>query len=201
MAKTRRAKRSATIERKTKETQVALRLALDGTGAGRISTTIPFLDHMLELLATHGLFDLTVKARGDTDVDEHHLVEDVGIVLGKALAGALGGKGGVARYGSATVPMDEALATAAVDLSGRAFLRYEAALPAKKVKRFEVQLVEEFLRAFAFNAQMTLHVVLETGRNTHHCIEAMFKAVGRALDAATRVEPRRGGVPSSKGVL
>lgn len=201
MAKTRRAKRSATIERKTKETQVTLRLALDGTGAGRISTTIPFLDHMLELLATHGLFDLTVKARGDTDVDEHHLVEDVGIVLGKALAGALGGKGGIVRYGSATVPMDEALATAAVDLSGRAFLRYEAALPAKKVKRFEVQLVEEFLRAFAFNAQMTLHVVLESGRNTHHCVEAMFKAVGRALDAATRLEPRRGGVPSSKGVL
>jgi imidazoleglycerol-phosphate dehydratase len=201
MAKTRRAKRSATIERKTKETQVTLRLGLDGTGAGRISTTVPFLDHMLELLATHGLFDLTVKARGDTDVDEHHLVEDVGIVLGKALAGALGGKGGIVRYGSATVPMDEALATAAVDLSGRAFLRYEAALPAKKVKRFEVQLVEEFLRALAFNAQMTLHVVLESGRNTHHCIEAMFKAVGRALDAATRVEPRRGGVPSSKGVL
>jgi imidazoleglycerol-phosphate dehydratase len=201
MAKTRRTKRAASADRKTKETQVALTLALDGTGAARIATTIPFLDHMLELLATHGLFDLTITARGDTRVDEHHLVEDVGIVLGTTLAEALGDKRGIARYGSATVPMDEALATAAVDLSGRAFLRYEAALPAKRIKGFDVQLVEEFLRALAFNARMTLHVVLEAGRNTHHCVEAIFKAVGRALDAATRLDPRRAGVPSSKGVL
>lgn len=201
MAKTQRAKRSASADRKTKETQVALTLALDGTGAARIATTIPFLDHMLELLATHGLFDLTIKARGDTHVDDHHLVEDIGIVLGKAFAEALGDKRGVVRYGSATVPMDEALATAAVDLSGRAFLRYDAALPAKRIKRFDVQLLEEFLQAFASNARMTLHVVLQAGRNTHHCVEAIFKAVGRALDAATRVDPRRAGVPSSKGVL
>jgi imidazoleglycerol-phosphate dehydratase len=201
MAKAKRAKRSATIERKTKETQLALALALDGVGKARVSTTIRFLDHMLELLATHGLFDLTVKARGDTDVDDHHLVEDVGIVLGKALDEALGGKHGIVRYGAATVPMDEALARVAVDLSGRAFLRYEVTLPAKRIKQFDVQLVEEFLRAFALNAHMTLHVVLETGRNTHHCVEAIFKAVGRALDAATQTDPRRGGVPSSKGTL
>ncbi len=196
-----RAKRSASFDRKTKETQVALALALDGTGTTRISTTIPFFNHMLELVATHGLFDITIRARGDTDVDDHHLVEDVGIVLGKALVEALGDKRGIVRYGSATVPMDEALATAAVDLSGRAVFRYDAALPATKIKAFEVQLLEEFLRAFAFSAQMTLHVVLEAGRNTHHCVEAIFKAVGRALDAATRVDARRAGVPSSKGVL
>ena len=201
MAKTRRAKRTASIDRKTKETQVALTLALDGTGTARISTTIPFFDHMLELLATHGLFDLTIEAEGDTRVDDHHLVEDVGILFGKALAQALGDKRGIARYGSVSVPMDEALATAVVDLSGRAFFRYEAALPAKKIKRFDVQLLEEFLQAFAFNAKLTLHVVLEAGRNTHHCVEAIFKAVGRALDAATCVDPRRAGVPSSKGVL
>jgi len=209
MAKTTRAKRSAvagrgrsaSIDRKTKETQVALKLALDGSGAVRVSTSIPFFDHMLTLLATHGLFDLTIKARGDTNVDDHHLVEDVGIVLGKAVVEALGDKRGLVRYGSATVPMDEARATAVVDLSGRAFLCYEAALPAKKIKQFEVQLLEEFLRAFAFNAQMTLHVVLEAGRNTHHCVEAMFKAIGRALDVATGIDARGAGVPSSKGVL
>jgi imidazoleglycerol-phosphate dehydratase len=201
MAKAKRPKRSATVERKTKETRIALSLALDGAGTARISTTIRFFDHMLELLATHGLFDLTVEARGDTDVDDHHLVEDVGIVLGKALDEALGDKRGIVRYGAATVPMDEALATAAVDLSGRGFLRYEAPLRARKVKRFDVELVEEFLRAFALNARMTLHVVLEAGRNTHHCVEAIYKAVGRALDAATRTDPRRAGVPSSKGAL
>ena len=201
MAKKASTQRIAKLVRKTKETDIRLELGLDGAGKTRISTTIPFFDHMLELMATHGLFDLTVKARGDTGVDDHHLVEDVGIVLGKALAEALGVKRGIVRYGSASVPMDEALATAAVDLSGRAFLRYEAALPAKKVKQFEVQLLEEFVRAFAFNAQMTLHVVLEAGRNTHHCTEAIFKALGRALCAATRLEPRRTGVPSSKGAL
>jgi imidazoleglycerol-phosphate dehydratase len=194
-------KRVAKLARKTKETSIEIALALDGTGRTRIATTIPFLDHMLELLAVHGLFDLTIKAKGDTAVDDHHLVEDVGIVLGKALGGALGDKRGIVRYGSATVPMDEALASAAVDLSGRPFLRYAVELSAKKIKQFEVQLLEEFLRAFAFSAQMTLHVVLEAGRNTHHCVEAVFKAVGRALDAATRIDPRRAGIPSSKGVL
>jgi imidazoleglycerol-phosphate dehydratase len=201
MAKAKRAKRSAAIERKTKETQVAVTLVLDGRGAGRISTTIPFLDHMLELIAAHGLFDLTVKARGDTEVDDHHLVEDVGIVLGEALGEALGDKRGIARYASATVPMDEALATAAVDISGRGLLRYKARMPAKRIKRFDVQLVEEFLHALALNARMTLHVVLEAGRNTHHCVEAIFKAIARALDAATQLDPRRTGVPSSKGTL
>lgn len=201
MGRTRSTKRGAKLARKTKETDIRLDLALDGRGRTRIATTIPFFDHMLELLAVHGLFDLTIKAKGDTAVDDHHLVEDVGIVLGKALAVALGDKRGIARYGSATVPMDEALATAAVDLSGRPYFRYDVELPARKVKDFEVQLVGEFLRAFAFNAQMTLHVVLEAGRNTHHCVEAVFKAIGRALDAAVRIEPRRAGVPSSKGVL
>jgi len=201
MGRTRSTKRGAKLARKTKETDIRLDLALDGRGRTRIATTIPFFDHMLELLGVHGLFDLTIKAKGDTPVDDHHLVEDVGIVLGKALADALGDKRGIARYGSATVPMDEALATAAVDLSGRPYFRYDVELSARKVKDFEVQLVEEFLRAFAFNAQMTLHVVLEAGRNTHHCVEAVFKAIGRALDAAVRIEPRRAGVPSSKGVL
>jgi len=201
MGRTRSTKRGAKLARKTKETDIRLDLALDGRGRTRIATTIPFFDHMLELLAVHGLFDLTIEAKGDTAVDDHHLVEDVGIVLGKALAVALGDKRGIARYGSATVPMDEALATAAVDLSGRPYFRYDVELSARKVKDFEVQLVEEFLRAFAFNAEMTLHVVLEAGRNTHHCVEAVFKAIGRALDAAVRIEPRRAGVPSSKGVL
>jgi imidazoleglycerol-phosphate dehydratase len=196
-----KAKRAAKLARRTKETAIELALALDGTGKARISTTIPFLDHMLELLATHGLFDLTIKARGDTAVDDHHLVEDVGIVLGKALAEATGGKQGLVRFGAATVPMDEALATAAVDLSGRAYLRYDVELSAKKIKQFEVQLLEEFLRAFVQHAQITLHVVLEAGRNAHHCVEAVFKAIGRALDEATRIDPRRRGVPSSKGVL
>jgi imidazoleglycerol-phosphate dehydratase len=196
-----KAKRMAKLVRKTKETSVELALGLDGTGKVRVSTTIPFLDHMLELLATHGLFDLTIKATGDTDVDDHHLVEDVGIVLGKALAEATGGKQGLVRYGAATVPMDEALATAAVDLSGRTYLRYDVDLAAKRIKQFEVQLLEEFLRAFVRSAQLTLHVVLDAGRNTHHCVEAVFKAIGRALDEATRIDARRRGVPSSKGVL
>ena len=187
--------------RKTKETRIELTLALDGTGATQISTTIPFFDHMLELVGTHAMFDLAIKASGDTAADDHHLVEDVGIVLGEALREALGDKRGLVRYGSATVPMDEALATAVVDLSGRAYLRYDVTLRAKTIKRFDVQLLEEFLRAFAFNAQMNLHVVLEAGRNTHHCVEAIFKALGRALDEATRIDPRRAGVPSSKGVL
>ncbi|MBN1916535.1 MAG: imidazoleglycerol-phosphate dehydratase HisB [Verrucomicrobia bacterium] len=201
MARKASKKRVAKLARKTKETSIELSLALDGTGKTRIATTIPFFDHMLELLAVHGLFDLTLKAKGDTDVDDHHLVEDVGIVLGKALAGALGDKQGIVRYGSATVPMDEALATGVVDLSGRPYLRYAVELSSKKIKQFEVQLLEEFLRAFAFNSQMTLHVMLEAGRNTHHCVEAVFKAIGRALDAATRLDPRRAGVPSSKGML
>lgn len=194
-------KRTAKRARTTKETRIELTLALDGAGRTKMSTTIPFFDHMLDLVGTHALFDLAVSASGDTAADDHHLVEDVGIVLGEALREALGDKRGIVRYGSATVPMDEALATAVVDLSGRAFFRYDVTLPAKTVRRFDVQLLEEFLRAFAFNAQMNLHVVLEAGRNTHHCIEAIFKALGRALDEATRTDPRRAGVPSSKGVL
>ncbi len=196
-----KATRTAKRARTTKETGIELTLALDATGATRISTTIPFFDHMLDLLGTHAMFDLAITASGDTAADDHHLVEDVGIVLGEALRNALGGKRGLVRYGSATVPMDEALATAVVDLSGRPYFRYDVKLGAKTIKRFDVQLLEEFLRAFAFNAQMNLHVSLEAGRNTHHCVEAVFKAVGRALDEATRIDPRRRGVPSSKGVL
>ncbi len=200
MAKAKRTRTAKRI-RTTKETGIELTLALDGAGATQISTTIPFLDHMLDLVGTHAMFDLAIEASGDTAADDHHLVEDVGIVLGEALREALGGKRGLVRYGSATVPMDEALATAVVDLSGRAYFRYDVRLRAKRIKRFDVQLLEEFLRAFAFNAQMNLHVILEAGRNTHHCVEAVFKALGRALDEATRIDPRRTGVPSSKGVL
>lgn len=201
MAKTRRAQRAATIERKTKETHVTLTLALDGTGKARVSTTIRFFDHMLELLAAHGLFDLALKAGGDTTVDDHHLVEDVGIVLGKALAEALGDKRGIVRYGSATVPMDEALATCAIDISGRPLCSFEAALPTASIAGFDTELAEEFFRAVANNAKLTLHLRASSGSNAHHTIEACFKAFARALRGAIARDDSESGVPSTKGVL
>jgi imidazoleglycerol-phosphate dehydratase len=194
--------RKAKIERATKETQIALKLSLDETGPIEISTGVGFFDHMLTLMATHGLIGLQVKAKGDLEVDQHHTVEDVGISLGAALKEALGEKRGIARYGWAAVPMDEALSLVAIDLSGRGHLELDLGLRVKKIGGFDVELVEEFLRAFANSAGMALHLRTLSGKNSHHIVEAGFKAVGRALAEATKMDPRRGGeIPSSKGVL
>jgi len=192
--------RKAEISRKTKETAISLRLNLDGKGACRAKTGVGFLDHMLDLLARHGGLDLTVTAKGDIHVDDHHLVEDVGIVLGQALKQSLGKKEGIARYGWATVPMDEALVMCAVDLGGRPYLAYGLELPAKRVKGFDTELIEEFLRAVVNAAGMNLHLRQLDGRNTHHILEAAFKAFARALGQAVAPSGKRG-VPSTKGVL
>lgn len=194
--------RQASVERRTKETEVRVHLALDGTGASTVGTTIPFLDHMLEAWARHGLFDLTVQARGDTDVDLHHTVEDVGIVLGRAFREALGDRRGIVRFGTAFVPMDETLVSASVDISGRPFLVYGLPLWRARVGSFDVDLVKEFVRAFVVNAELTLHVTLHAGENLHHIAEAVFKALARALGEAVRIDPRVAGrVPSTKGSL
>lgn len=194
--------RQSAITRTTNETQITLALTLDGSGSGRRETGVPFFDHMLDHVAKHGLFDLEVSAKGDYAIDDHHTVEDVGIVLGKALTQALGDKAGIRRYGDATVPMDEALVLCALDFSGRGLLVFEGAIPTPKVGTFDSELVPEFLRALAANAGLTLHVRVLAGQNSHHIIEATFKALGRALRAAVEVDPRRGGaVPSTKGML
>ena len=195
------APRTAEIRRETGETTVSLRLSLDGTGANDVQTGVGFLDHMLTLLAQHGLFDLDVTAEGDVHVDDHHTVEDVGIVLGQAVREAVGDKRGIRRYGDATVPMDETLVTAAVDLSGRACFVDRVPFPTEKIGTFDTQLVNEFWRAFAGNALANLHVVSHHGTNSHHLAEATFKATARALRAAVERDPRQTGVPSSKGVL
>jgi len=192
--------RKAEISRKTKETAISLRLNLDGKGACKAKTGVGFLDHMLDLLARHGGLDLTVTAKGDVHVDDHHLVEDVGIVLGQALKKALSKKEGIARYGWAAVPMDEALVMCALDLGGRPYLAYGLELPAKRVKGFDTELIEEFLRAVVNAAGMNLHLRQLAGRNTHHIIEAAFKAFARALGQAVAATGKRG-VPSTKGVL
>ena len=194
--------RISTVRRTTSETAIALTLDLDGTGRAEIATGIGFLDHMLTALARHALFDLTVEAKGDLHIDFHHTTEDVGIVLGQALAQALGGKRGVRRFGQALVPMDEALAEAAVDLSGRPFLAWRAEFARDKVGEMDTELFEEFFRALAMNALITLHVTARAGRNAHHVAEACFKAVARALRAAVEPDPRLGdAVPSTKGAL
>ncbi len=194
--------RTVSIERKTKETQVRVDLNLEQSGPVSVDTGIGFLDHMLTLLATHGIMALRVDAHGDLQVDRHHTVEDVGLTLGKALKDALGEKKGIARFGWAAVPMDESLALAAIDLSSRPFLSLELNLKAKKIGDFEVELLEEFLRAFVNSASLTLHLRTITGRNSHHIAEAAFKALGRALEQAVRTDPRRAAqIPSSKGVL
>jgi imidazoleglycerol-phosphate dehydratase len=194
-------KRVSKVDRKTTETEVDIRLCLDGTGEASVSTGIPFMDHMLSLFAKHGLFDLTIEATGDLEVDDHHLVEDLGICLGQALKEAVAGKEGIRRYGHAVVPMDEALAEASVDLSGRPFFVYDVRCRAKTIKNFEVALVPEFLRALSVSAGTNLHVGLRYGRNSHHILEAVFKAVGRALGAAVRIDSRIKGVLSTKGRL
>ncbi len=193
--------RSAAVERVTKETRIRLSIALDGTGAATICTSVPFLDHMLDLFARHGLFDLQIEAQGDIDIDFHHTVEDVGIVLGDAVKRALGDKACIRRYGQATVPMDETLASVAVDLSGRPYLCFNVPLPKVKIGEFDVELVREFFQAFTNTACLNLHVNLHYGDNTHHVVEACFKAFARALDQATMVDARISGVLSTKGTL
>jgi imidazoleglycerol-phosphate dehydratase len=193
--------RTATIDRKTGETAIALTLTLDGTGAGTRATGVGFFDHMLDLLARHGRFDLDVQALGDLDTGAHHTVEDVGIALGRAIDEALGDRAGIFRYGDAVVPMDEARAKATVDISGRGLLVFDAELPVGAIGNFEHELAEEFLRAVAANAKLTLHVVVENGSNVHHVIEAVFKAVARALRGAVAIDPTETGVPSTKGTL
>jgi imidazoleglycerol-phosphate dehydratase len=194
--------RTATITRKTSETDITLALDLDGTGASDIATGIGFLDHMLTAFARHGLFDLTVRATGDLHIDFHHTTEDVGIVLGQAFARALGDKRGIRRFGSAMVPMDETLAEAAVDISGRPFLAWTVDFNRPKIGAFDTELFEEFFRALAFNALVTLHVTKKAGHNAHHVAEACFKATARALRAATEPDPRAAGaIPSTKGSL
>jgi len=192
--------RTGTVQRKTRETAISVRIGLEG-GVSRIASGVGFLDHMLDLLARHSGLGLTIKAAGDLHVDDHHVVEDVGIVLGQALKKALGKKAGIARYGWAVVPMDEALVMCAVDLGGRPYLAFGLALPAKRVKGFDTELVEEFFRALVNSAGMNLHLRQVAGRNTHHVIEAAFKAFARALGQAVQVSGRGKGVPSTKGVL
>ena len=194
--------RQATISRKTKETDIQLFLNLDGTGKAEIDTGVGFLNHMLELLAFHSGFDLTVRCKGDTWVDDHHSVEDIGIALGQALADALGDKKGITRYGNFLLPMDEALVLVAIDLSGRDTLGYQVQLPTEKVGSFDTELVKEFMLGFVRNAKACLHFHQLAGENTHHIIEAMFKGLGRAMRQAVAIDPQRAGeTPSSKGVI
>lgn len=193
--------RKATLDRQTKETAVKISLTIDGTGESQIDTGIGFFDHMLTLFAKHGLFSLDVKAIGDLNVDGHHTVEDVGIVLGQVLGKAAGDKTGIKRYGQFYIPMDEALVLVVVDFSGRPYLAFEAELGQGRIGEFDVEMVEEFLRALAVNAGLTLHVRMLAGKNHHHIVEAIFKALGRALSASLEKDARVQGVPSSKGSL
>lgn len=194
--------RTAEINRTTAETAITLRLCLDGTGASQVQSGVGFLDHMLTLFAKHSRFDLTLTCSGDTKVDDHHSVEDIGIVLGQALCQALGDKRGICRYGSCILPMDEALILCAADLSGRSCLRLQAQLPTEKVGTFDTELVEEFFQALTREARMNLHLRQLDGTNSHHIIEAMFKALGRTLRQAVAIDPDcRDEIPSTKGVL
>lgn len=194
--------RQATVERNTKETQITLKLNLDGEGKAEIDTGVGFLNHMLELLAFHGQFDLTVKCQGDVQVDDHHSVEDIGIAFGQAFVEALGDKKGIVRYGNFLLPMDEALVLCAVDLCGRDTLGWQVNIPTQKVGTFDTELVQEFMLGFTRNAKACVHFVQMAGANSHHIIEAMFKGLGRALRQAAAIDPGRAGeTPSSKGML
>ena len=193
--------RESSVERTTKETSIKLSLRLQGEGSSKIETGVPFLDHMLTLFSRHGLFDMTVLAKGDVEVDYHHTVEDVGICLGEAFRRALGDMKGISRYGHAVVPMIEALAAVTVDISARPHLVYRSPLKSEKVGNFDVELVEEFFRAFAQSSGVCVHVNVEYGSNAHHTVEAVFKAFGRAMSEAVRIDPRIKGVPSTKGVM
>jgi len=193
--------REASIERKTNETQIQLSLNLDGTGKAELSSSIPFLDHMLDQIARHGLIDLTVDARGDREIDDHHTVEDIGICLGEALRKAVGDKKGIVRYGHAYVPLDEALSRVVLDFSGRPGLEYHIKLPKETVGGFDIDLFKEFFQAVSNHARITLHIDCLRGGNNHHIIETVFKAFGRALRMAIEADPRQGGIPSTKGAL
>ncbi len=194
--------RSATVARRTAETDIAVTLSLDGAGTSEVDTGIGFLDHMLTAFARHAMLDLVVRAKGDLHIDFHHTTEDVGIVLGQALARAVGDKRGVRRYGQSLLPMDEALVEAALDLSGRPFLAWDVAFERDKIGPMDTELFEEFFRAFAMNGLLTLHVTRRAGRNAHHVAEAAFKAVARALRMAVEADPRaEGAIPSTKGSL
>jgi len=195
------AQRSATVHRKTKETDIKVSLNLDGSGKSKIDTGLPFLDHMLDLFARHGLFDLEVRCKGDLEIDDHHSVEDIAITFGQALTQALGTKAGINRYGETTVPMDEALCRSVIDLSGRFYLVYEVATKRQRIGNFSVELAEHFWRSFAEAAKMNLHIDCLRGRNTHHMLEGSFKATARALQQAVAINPRVVGVPSTKGSL
>ena len=195
------ADRKAQVRRKTRETQISLDLAIDGQGKSSITTGVGFLDHMLELFARHGLFDLTLTARGDTHVDAHHTVEDTGICLGQALNNALGDRKSIRRYGSCDAPMEDALARVALDLGGGGALVYKVTFPAAVIGDFDTELIEKFLHALAMNAGMNLHVEVPYGRNSHHVAEAIFKGLAKALDWATQVDPRVTDIPSTKGSL
>ncbi|MER3124295.1 imidazoleglycerol-phosphate dehydratase HisB [Bacillus pumilus] len=193
--------RQAETARQTNETNISLALEIDGEGKADIQTDVPFMTHMLDLFTKHGHFNLTVDAKGDTDVDDHHTTEDIGIVLGQMFKEALGDKKGIKRYGSSFVPMDETLAQVVVDLSNRPHLEMRAVFPSQKVGTFDTELVHEFLWKFALEARINLHVIVHYGTNTHHMIEAIFKAMARALDEATTIDPRVKGIPSTKGML
>lgn len=193
--------RTASITRKTNETQIAIDFDLDGTGQVTVNTGVPFMDHMLDLFMKHGLYDGKIEANGDVEIDDHHTTEDLGIVLGQAVRQALGDKKGIKRYGHAFVPMDDALAQVYVDCSDRPHLEFRATLPAQKVGTFDTELVHEFLWKFALEARMNVHVIVPYGHNTHHIIEAIFKALARAIDDAIQIDPRVQGVPSTKGLL
>jgi imidazoleglycerol-phosphate dehydratase len=195
------AARTATISRKTAETDIEVELNLDGTGKTDVQTGVGFFDHMLTLLGRHAAIDLTVRARGDLEVDQHHTVEDVGICIGRAIADALGDKKSIRRYGHFTLPMEETLVTTAIDLGGRAFLVFGASLPSPKIGDFDSELVEDFWQAVSANALSNLHIMLHHGRNSHHISEAIFKATARALRMAVEIDPRQTGVPSTKGTL
>jgi imidazoleglycerol-phosphate dehydratase len=194
-------RRTAQIDRKTTETDVRVALTLEGSGAGERQTGVGFLDHMLDLLAYHARLDLAVTADGDLETGAHHTVEDVGICIGQALDRALGERSGIARYGHATVPMDEARAACAIDISGRGLCVFEGKLPPGAIGNFDHELAEEFFRAIAANAKLTLHISIERGTNAHHMIEAVFKAAARALNEATKLDPTTEAVPSTKGTL
>lgn len=193
--------RTSVVERQTKETNISLEINIDGKGTYNITTGIPFLDHMLELFAKHGLFDLEITASGDTDIDDHHTVEDLGMCLGEAVNNALGDKKGIRRYGSFLLPMDEALAEVAIDLSGRPFVVFNVEWQQEKIKTFDTSLVEEFWRGFGMRALANLHINVKAGKDAHHICEAIFKSVARALDAASSIDPRRSDIPSTKGTL
>jgi len=193
--------RKAVSERKTKETNIRVEIDLDGTGKSSIKTPLPFLSHMLEQIGRHGAFDLSIVAEGDVEIDGHHTTEDVGIVLGKAVLDALGDRQGIRRYGSATLPMDEALVTAALDLSGRPFFVFRVPLPKAKLGNWDVELAEVFFEAFARTAQANLHIRLVEGSNLHHIVEVSFKAFSKALRQAVELDPRATGIPSTKGTL